>query len=114
MGGDEAVILSDLDFAGSDSLATSRVLAAGIAKVAPFDLVLAGNESADGGTVHVPSQVGELLGVAHLSTSSGWRWTRTGACVRARGSRTGTWRWRGRSRWCWASAGRSTRRATRR
>jgi len=66
MGGDEAVILSDRAFAGSDSLATSRVLAAGIAKVAPFDLVLAGNESADGGTVHVPSQVGELLGVAHL------------------------------------------------
>lgn len=67
MGGDEAVILSDLAFAGSDSLATSRVLAAGIAKIAPFDLVLAGNESADGGTAHVPSQVGELLGVAHLN-----------------------------------------------
>ena len=67
MGGDEAVVLSDRVFAGSDSLATSRVLAAGVAKVAPFDLVLAGNESADGGTVHVPSQVGELLGIAHLA-----------------------------------------------
>lgn len=67
MGGDEAVVLSDRAFAGSDSLATARVLAAGIAKVLPFDLVLAGNESADGGTVHVPSQVGELLGVAHLA-----------------------------------------------
>jgi electron transfer flavoprotein beta subunit len=49
------------------SMAPERVLAAGIAKVAPFDLVLAGNESADGGTVHVPSQVGALLGVAHLA-----------------------------------------------
>ncbi len=66
MGADEAHILSDRAFAGSDSLATSRVLAAGLRKAGPFDLVLAGNESADGGTGHVPSQVGELLGVAHL------------------------------------------------
>lgn len=67
MGADEACILSDRAFAGSDSLATSRVLSAGIRKIGPFDLVLAGNESADGGTAHVPSQVGELLGVAHLA-----------------------------------------------
>jgi electron transfer flavoprotein beta subunit len=67
MGADEAFLLSDRAFAGSDSLATSRVLAAGIRKAGSFDLVLAGNESADGGTVHVPSQVGELLGVAHLA-----------------------------------------------
>ncbi len=66
MGADEAHLLSDRAFAGSDSLSTSRVLAAGIRKAGPFDLVLAGNESADGGTVHVPSQVGELLDVAHL------------------------------------------------
>lgn len=67
MGADEACILSDRIFAGSDSLATSRVLAAGIRKIGAFDLVLAGNESADGGTAHVPSQVGELLGVSHLA-----------------------------------------------
>lgn len=67
MGADEACILSDRAFAGSDSLATSQVLAAGILKIGPFDLVLAGNESADGGTAHVPSQVGELLDVAHLT-----------------------------------------------
>jgi electron transfer flavoprotein beta subunit len=67
MGADEAFLLCDRAFAGSDSLSTSRVLAAGIRKAGPFDLVLAGNESADGGTAHVPSQVGELLGVAHLA-----------------------------------------------
>jgi electron transfer flavoprotein beta subunit len=33
MGADEAYILSDRAFAGSDSLATSRVLAAGIRKM---------------------------------------------------------------------------------
>ncbi|MGE5752295.1 MAG: electron transfer flavoprotein subunit beta/FixA family protein [Deltaproteobacteria bacterium] len=67
MGADEVFLLSDRAFAGSDSLATSRVLAAGIRKAGSFDLVLAGNESADGGTAHVASQVGELLGVAHLT-----------------------------------------------
>src|SRR5512146_1397063 len=49
MGADEVFLLSDRAFAGSDSLATSRVLAAGIRKAGSFDLVLAGNESADGG-----------------------------------------------------------------
>lgn len=67
MGADEAHLLSDRAFAGADTLATSRVLAAAIRKIGPFDLVLAGTESADGGTAHVPSQVGELLGVAHLT-----------------------------------------------
>lgn len=67
MGADEACLLCDRAFAGSDSLATSRVLAAGIRKLGSFDLVLAGNESADGGTRHVPTQVGELLDVAHLA-----------------------------------------------
>lgn len=67
MGADEAIVLSDRAFAGSDSLATSRVLAAAIRRAGPFDLVLAGSESADGGTAHVPSQVGELLDAAHLT-----------------------------------------------
>jgi electron transfer flavoprotein beta subunit len=71
MGADEAFVLSDRAFAGSDSLATAKVLAAGIRKAGPFDLVLAGNESADGGTVHVPSQVGELLDAAHLANVIG-------------------------------------------
>jgi len=68
MGADAAYLLSDRAFAGSDSLATARVLSAAIRRIGAVDLVLAGNESADGGTAHVPSQVGELLDVAHLSS----------------------------------------------
>lgn len=65
-GADEAVLLSDRKFGGADSLATSYVLAEGAKKAGPFDLILAGNESADGATTHVPSQIGEWLGLPHI------------------------------------------------
>lgn len=67
MGADEAYLLSDLAFAGADTLATTRVLAAGLQKIGEFDLILTGSESADGGTNHIPSQLGELMGFTHLN-----------------------------------------------
>lgn len=70
MGCDKAVLLCDLAFAGADTLSTSRVLASAIEKIG-YDLVLTGNESADGGTGHVATQLGELLGIAHLANVSG-------------------------------------------
>jgi len=67
MGADEAYLLSDRAFAGSDTLATTRVLAAGLKKIGGLDLILTGSESADGGTNHIPSQLGELMGFPHLN-----------------------------------------------
>lgn len=67
MGADEAYLLSDRAFAGSDTLATARVLTAGLKKIGSFDLILAGSASADSGTSHMPSQLGELLGLPHLN-----------------------------------------------
>lgn len=67
MGADEAFLLSDRAFVGSDTLATARVLAAGLKKIGKLDLVLTGSESADSGTSHIPSQLGELMGYAHLN-----------------------------------------------
>lgn len=68
LGADEAVLLSDRAFAGSDTLATVRVLAAGIRHwgIHP-DLVLCGAESADGSTGQVGPQLAVLLGMASLS-----------------------------------------------
>ena len=65
-GADAAVLLSDRKFGGADSLATSYILAQGLKKAGRFDLILAGNESADGATTHVPSQLGEWLGLPHV------------------------------------------------
>lgn len=66
MGADEAYLLSDRAFAGADTLATSYTLSLGIQKAGSYDLVILGNESADGATAQVPSQLGEWLGMAHL------------------------------------------------
>jgi len=60
------VLLSDRVFAGSDTLATSRILAAGIRRLGPFDLICCGNFSLDGSTAQVPSQVAELLGIPNI------------------------------------------------
>ena len=66
MGADAAYLLSDRAFAGADTLATSYVLSLGLQKADQYDLVLLGNESADGSTGQVPAQVGEWLGFAHI------------------------------------------------
>ena len=73
MGADEGYMLSDKDFGGADTYATSFVLAEGIKYIGAektdgggFDLILAGNESADGATSHVPAQVAEWLGIPHM------------------------------------------------
>ncbi len=62
MGADRAVHILDDALAGSDALATARVLAAAIRREQP-DLVLAGNESTDGRGGVVPAMVAELLGL---------------------------------------------------
>ncbi|MDC7225649.1 MAG: electron transfer flavoprotein subunit beta/FixA family protein [Spirochaetales bacterium] len=71
MGADEAVLVSDREFGGADTLATSYTLVKAVEKKSAesesFDLILSGNESADGATGHVPAQVGEMLGFNHLS-----------------------------------------------
>ena len=66
MGADRAVLLSDRVFAGSDTLATARILAEGIRRIGAFDLICCGNYTVDGSTAQVPSQVAELLGVPNV------------------------------------------------
>lgn len=67
---DAAVLVSDRKFGGADSLATSYTLAATVKKLGGFDLILLGNASEDGATAHVPSQLGELLGLPHITDIS--------------------------------------------
>ena len=60
-GADEAILLSDPAFAGSDTLVTARALAALVATLAPVDLVLVGRASLDAETGQVGPQLAELL-----------------------------------------------------
>jgi electron transfer flavoprotein beta subunit len=73
MGADRAVLLSDRAFAGSDSLATARILAAGCKHIGDFDMVLLGNLSIDGSTAQVCSQLAEFLGVPNVMHVIGLR-----------------------------------------
>lgn len=66
MGVDRAVLLSDKAFAGSDTLATARILAQGIRNIGEFELVLCGNFTLDGSTAQVPSQVAEFLNIPNV------------------------------------------------
>jgi electron transfer flavoprotein beta subunit len=66
MGADRSILLSDVAFAGSDTLATSYILASAIQKMAPYDLVLCGNQTLDGNTGQVSPQIAEFLGIPNL------------------------------------------------
>lgn len=57
----EGVLLTDAVFAGSDTIATARVLASVLRRNGPFDLVLTGRNSLDADTGQVPPQLAQLL-----------------------------------------------------
>jgi electron transfer flavoprotein alpha subunit len=60
-GADGAVLISDPAFAGSDTLATARALAAALVLGGPWDLVLVGRNSVDANTGQIGPEVAELL-----------------------------------------------------
>ncbi|MBQ9058884.1 MAG: electron transfer flavoprotein subunit beta/FixA family protein [Atopobiaceae bacterium] len=64
---DRAFLVSDRKLGGADSLATSYTLAKLIETTGNYGLVLCANESADGATAHVPSQLGVWLGATHAT-----------------------------------------------
>lgn len=61
LGADDAVLVSDEQLAGSDILATARVLAAALVKHGPFDLVLMGQQASDSDCWTLPGVLAELL-----------------------------------------------------
>lgn len=67
MGVDEAILLSDRAFAGSDTLATSYALSKGIEKIGAVDLIICGKQAIDGDTAQVGPEIAEKLGIPHLT-----------------------------------------------
>jgi len=66
LGADRALHLNDRAFAGADTLATARALAAAL-RPGGYDLILCGRHSTDSETGQVGPEVAELLGIPHLS-----------------------------------------------
>ena len=66
MGADEAFLLSDRAFAGSDTWSTSLTLSKAVQKLGGFDLILCGGWSLDGSTGQVGAQLAEFLGIGNV------------------------------------------------
>ncbi len=71
MGADQAAIMSDLQFAGADVLATSYTLAQGIRLLGGADLILCGRQTTDGDTAQVGPAIAEHLDLPHCAWVSG-------------------------------------------
>lgn len=66
MGCDDGVLISGREFGGSDTLATSTIIAAGI-KTLDYDLIITGRQAIDGDTAQVGPQIAEHLGLPQVS-----------------------------------------------
>lgn len=69
MGADDAVLVSAREFGGSDTYATSQILAAAIKRIGLGEdgVVLCGRQAIDGDTAQVGPQIAEKLGLPQVS-----------------------------------------------
>ena len=67
LGADEAILLSDRAFAGSDTWATSYVLSKAVAKIANYDLIICGRQTLDGDTGQVGPELSEMLKIPFIA-----------------------------------------------
>ncbi|MFU0833741.1 MAG: Caffeyl-CoA reductase-Etf complex subunit CarD [Oscillospiraceae bacterium] len=69
MGADEAVLVSGREFGGSDTFATSQILAGAIAHMGidNDDVIFCGRQAIDGDTAQVGPQIAEKLGIPQVS-----------------------------------------------
>jgi electron transfer flavoprotein beta subunit len=70
MGADKGVHVADDAIAGSDAVATSKVLAEAINKIGEVDLVVCGMASTDGGMSVVPAMLAERLDLPQVTFGS--------------------------------------------
>ena len=70
MGADEAILISDRAFAGSDTLATSKTLAGAIRKL-NYDIIFAGRQAIDGDTAQVGPEIAEHLNIPQVTYVEG-------------------------------------------
>ncbi len=68
-GADEGVLVSAREFGGSDTFATSQILAAAVNKIGleDDDIVFCGRQAIDGDTAQVGSQIAEKLHIPQIS-----------------------------------------------
>lgn len=67
IGADEAVILIDSGFQGSDAMGSARTLAKVVEKIGEYDLILLGEGSTDDYSGQVPSRLAEILNLPQVT-----------------------------------------------
>ena len=67
LGVDDAVLLSDRAFAGSDTWATSTTLSAAIRKMGDVDIILCGKQAIDGDTAQVGPEMAAMLDIPYAT-----------------------------------------------
>lgn len=69
MGADEAILISGREFGGSDTFATSQIIAAAIQHIGleDDDIIFCGRQAIDGDTAQVGSQIAEKLNIPQIS-----------------------------------------------
>lgn len=67
LGCDEAVLVSDRKFAGSDTWATSYTLSAAIKKIGAFDVIICGKQASDGDTAQVGPGISTHLDIPQVT-----------------------------------------------
>jgi electron transfer flavoprotein beta subunit len=69
MGADSALHVKDPALDAADTLATARALAAAVKTVAPFDLVLCGQQGVGGDNSQIPGMLAELLDLPQVTVA---------------------------------------------
>lgn len=67
LGADDAYLVCDRAFAGSDTWATANALGVAINHIGSYDLLIFGRQAIDGDTAQVGPQTAELLGVPQIT-----------------------------------------------
>ena len=67
MGADEAILVSGREFGGSDTWATSYIIATAIKKIGDYDIIFCGRQAIDGDTAQVGPQIAEKLGIPQIT-----------------------------------------------
>ena len=69
MGADDAVLISGREFGGSDTFATSQIIAGALSNlgIGAEDLIICGRQAIDGDTAQVGPQIAEKLGIPQIT-----------------------------------------------
>jgi electron transfer flavoprotein beta subunit len=67
LGCDEAVLVSDRAFAGSDTLATGYTLSKAIEKIKDYDIIICGKQAVDGDTAQVGPGIAATLDIPQIT-----------------------------------------------